>query len=577
MPANLARRSALALAGAVGFVRSGQSARPNGLAMRLAEISGLPGPEIFENLPSRTGFLPGTFLNPDGSLLDVGTVEDDQAARTGLSTSAELDTESFSPPERFWIWPFVGRFRDRLTVTAGITDGALHVAGRETYSRHLEDSRSAQDLLARGLEPLLIDRAWRAQITLDIGRRSGVDDEAWAEVIRAVQADADAAEQKGAFDRQEHDSIDPAPEPDDASFRLTLGKRVTCAYSVVKLSRGGKTFLAVRGRTESSALPTYAAVKEPPSASIRPWTLATVSSGWYSEMATMNQPWNAISAKVAAAALRSYHPVASSELVATRERPLAKELTLAYARQVAKDAKSRRGHLIVFYYIGHMVTYEDNSLALLMGDAGRTRLPAAQSDGLAKMGGNLADLSRMMSAIQRKAQPPKGELELSSLYQALASGGLPFILLVDGCMQAAAFAEFRERLGLVIGPDQENELFVGQGSATDALRQFTDGLVHFADRQPYLSSANPVVLGAAPGTVANPLRNPVWQWGAPVGPLANYIATTVERSKLWQDRPSLARLLNWSAETARVGETNLKGTMSWSDWLPLLSAKTSTG
>ena len=517
---SLGRRSALALAGCIAVARVGRAVGATGLGARLAELSGLPASEAFDNLPPRSGFLPGTLLNPDGSLLEAGIVQDGQALKTGLSASAELDGSSLlALPERIWVWPSLCWFRDRISVSATAADGTLYATGAGAHETRLKDSKWARDLMARGSELFLIDRIWQARVSLEISRGSGTGDDDWAELIQAVLDDMDRAEQRGAFEAGEHDGVDPQPDSADPGFRLNLGKSVTCAFSMVRLSRRAGPVTATRVGAAVGGRPAYVPVTETASVAMRPWTLATVSSGYYSDMATMNQPWNATSAEVAASALRSYRPTAVRGLAATPTRPLTRDLTLAFARDAARDAKSRRARLMVFYYIGHMVTYDDNALALLMGDAGRTRVAGGRTEGLESMGGNLADLARAMVAIGRRADPPRGELELADLYEALASGGVPFILLVDGCMQAEAFAAFRERLGLVIGPHQESELFVGPGSAPQALRRFTDGLMHFADGQSYLSSRNPVVLGSAPGTVANPLRNPVWEWGAPAGSL----------------------------------------------------------
>jgi hypothetical protein len=543
-------------------------------AGKLAEKQRLPANEVFENIPPKAEMYPGTLLNPDGTVLDIGSIDDDRLKATHLSAEAEVDPSSFGSSAAVYVWPFLNRYRDRLTIGAAVSDAGYYIVPSDSYAVLVADSKAAKAVLQRGAGLQLVDRAWSGRLTLRISRKSGVDDTSWAELVAAVGDDIDQAAQRAAVDAEDADRVIDPPTEDATSFNLAIGKPVVCAYSLVELRRVDRAVAPRRllvGGSADQLMPR--ALPTPPRAP-RPWTLATVSSGWYSAMATMNQPWNGESAAVLAGALASYQPAASLHLAATREQPLTSEATLQFARQVAEDAKRRHARLVVFYYVGHMVTYEDNSLALLMGDAGRTRVAARRVGDLAPMGGNLAELARSLGTIARKAAPPLGELDVADLYDAIASTGTAFVLLIDGCMQADKFASFRERLGLVIGPKQESELFVGPGTATDALRSFADGLRHFPDGQSYLSSKNPVVLGAAPGTIASVQENPTWRWGAPVGPLARYVATTVQRSELWADRPSLPRLLNWSAENQQVGEINLKGTISWSDWLPLLSART---
>ncbi|MBV8589502.1 MAG: hypothetical protein JO212_05485 [Acetobacteraceae bacterium] len=551
------------------------------LSDELSRLIGVPAAELIPNLPPRTDRLPGALFNPDSSILDIGSINDADLRSSGLSLRAALAPESFSS-EAVWRWPFLSRYRDKFQISVEITGAASYAI--KSISERLDDSESARELIDHGIQPILIDRVWQGYIQLIVSRKLGVSDNAWAEVINAVRHDMDPT---SPTNRDACSDSELSIKEGQLGFALSVqwfdpvqqtcrSDPVVFAYSALRLGRPGSIGSNLSSPTrvlsgELGRLGTLPA--EMPATTPRPWALATVSSGWYSLMATMNQPWNSISAATVEKSLSAYRPTFTRRLEAARERTLTREATLDFVRSVALEAKKRQARLLVLYYIGHMVTHDDDTLALLMGDATRGGGSAQSPDVFYSTGGNIADLGRAATAIRRKLQPPEGELQLGDLYDAAASGGVPFVLIVDGCLEAPKFAAFRDRLGLIIGPQQLLNVFVGPDSPENAISRFSDRLRHFPDGQPFLSSKNPVILGAAPGTVAYERENLAWEWGAPIGPLASYIATTVERSKFWPDRPSLAQLLNWSAENKRLGENNLKGTISWSDWSQFLSMR----
>jgi hypothetical protein len=461
----------------------------------------------------------------------------------------------------------------QIRVSADITDAALDAIKPGSVAERVEDSDATKELIDHGIQPFLIDRVWQGHVQLIVSRNRGIGDDAWVEITNAARSDMDPTSSfsRGAFSDPQLSIQEGQP-----SFPLDFKDPVVFAYSVLRLDRPGavgpnaaSSTRVLAGNLERLGAPPV----ESPTTAPRPWALATISAGWYSLMATMNQVWNSTSAATVEKSLSAYRPAFIRRLEATRERPLSRESTLAFVRSLALDAQKSQARLLVLYCIGHMVTHGDNTLALLMGDATPASDKSRPPDEFSGMGGNLADLARAATAIQRKLEPPQGELQLGDLYDAAASGEIPFALVIDGCLEALAFAKFRDRRGLIIGPKQVQQVFVGPGSPESAISKFSDRLRHFPDDQPFLSSRNPVILGAAPGTFANERDNPIWEWGAPVGPLASYIAITVQRSRFWPNRPSLALLLNWSAENKRLGENNLKGTISWSEWTQLLSMR----
>jgi len=526
-----------------------------------------------QNVPPLTDTYPGSFFNPDFTILDSNRIEDEDQRATGLSLITTVAPEAFSTPDAVWQWPFLGTLRDQILVSAKVENGTMFAIMPESIAKRIDDSMAAKALIARGIKPLLIDRVWQGRVELVVSRRPGMSDTAWAQVVDAAREDIDQASRRGASEAVELVGDDA----DAPHFSLLFKDPIVFSFSVVEVEKRGSapgTSRVTARRILASELDDrrrFSMAETPPIAP-RPWMLATISSGWYQRMAPLNQPWNAQSASVVAEALAKYLPLAVHSFEATRDQPLTREATLAFVRTFGEEAKRRRVKLLVVYYIGHMVTHDDQTLTVLMGDAEPSRDSVQEKGDVSTAGGNLDALARSISAIQRKLALPPGELELNDLYNTLHATGLPFILAVDGCLEVPSFAAFRDRLGLVIGPKQLVQLYIGNGSATQALHDFATRLYHFPDGQPFLKARNPVLLGAAPGTFAKQHDHPRWRWGPPVGPLASYIATTAQRSKAWPDRPSLVRLLHWSAENKMVGQINLRGTMSWSDWGPLLSA-----
>ena len=105
---------------------------------------------------------------------------------------------------------------------------------------------------------------------------------------------------------------------------------------------------------------------------------------------------------------------------------------------------------------------------------------------------------------------------------------------------------------------------------TAALNSQLAELRNYPNDFPYLKSAAPIVLGSTPGTAANQEPNPLWLLGGAVGPIARRLFDTVARTRWDSERPSLIRILNFTADRQSIGPQELTGTVSWSDWLPYL-------
>jgi len=206
-------------------------------AGKLAEKQRLPANEVFENIPPKAEMYPGTLLNPDGTVLDIGSIDDDRLKATHLSAEAEVDPSSFGSSAAVYVWPFLNRYRDRLTIGAAVSDAGYYIVPSDSYAVLVADSKAAKAVLQRGAGLQLVDRAWSGRLTLRISRKSGVDDTSWAELVAAVGDDIDQAAQRAAVDAEDADRVIDPPTEDATSFNLAIGKPVVCAYSLVELRR----------------------------------------------------------------------------------------------------------------------------------------------------------------------------------------------------------------------------------------------------------------------------------------------------------------------------------------------------
>jgi len=156
--------------------------------------------------------------------------------------------------------------------------------------------------------------------------------------------------------------------------------------------------------------------------------------------------------------------------------------------------------------------------------------------------------------------------KLRSLYAELDKTGIPFALIVDGCMRNDEFEQFRSGLRLVSDSGTRTGFYTGpDGKLLSSLDAFDQKLRHFADGFPYLHTENPVILAAKPGTFAQPWPDPDLDWGE-VGPLSARITNYVRASVWDREPPTLGEVLSNVTDYKGTGEISPKGSISWSDF-----------
>jgi len=335
----------------------------------------------------------------------------------------------------------------------------------------------------------------------------------------------------------------------------------------VTLTFPGKPTLAIQSDVSGNR-PSTANLAANTARGPKRWALATIASGRYQFLTDMQQDWNERSANLAAEALSDWRPVVTRALTPSDQKGLSRQGVLDFLSTFVRDARQARAELMVVYYVGHMERSGTGALSLLMGDAPAERIvsPTVATHSV----GNLRDLAQIVDRAEAELAPRPGTLDVAAMHRQLARAQLPFVLLVDGCLEDPTYREARERLGIVVDARGGEPIYVGPGDQGTALNSQLAELRNYPNDFPYLKSAAPIVLGATPGTAANQESNPVWLLGGAVGPIARRLFDTVARTRWDPERPSLIRILNFTADRQSIGPQELTGTVSWSDWLPYL-------
>ena len=91
--------------------------------------------------------------------------------------------------------------------------------------------------------------------------------------------------------------------------------------------------------------------------SVQPWTFVSVSSGYYQNIRTSDQPWNSRSADALESAFRLFNPQSALRFRATPDHPLTSTALSDFVSQTGVAAKQAHSQFILVYYIGHTLSW----------------------------------------------------------------------------------------------------------------------------------------------------------------------------------------------------------------------------
>jgi hypothetical protein len=483
--------------------------------------------------PPRASLQAGSIVDPALHVIATDTKALDSVIVDHEPVSIAVPAERLQPPEAFWIWRSLLANPHRFVIKMNLSAIEIrNLTPTDSAPAKLVRKADGEKLQAVGMAR--VRRSWMAQASLEVLPGPEIAPKEWFDIRKAT--------------------LD-----DKTDTMRALGNSVVLSFP-------DKVTLAIESERNDTTVVTPP--HEGPIAGPKKWALATIASGRYQFLPDMQQDWNERSAGLVADALSDWRPTLSRALTPADAMGLTRQGVLTFLDAFAQDARKAKADLLVVYYVGHMERTGTGALSLLMGDAPAKRQirPPAPSSGI----GNLRDIMQVVDQAEAELAPRPGSLDVAVIHRQLGRAKIPFVLLVDGCLEDPSFADARQRLGIVVDAHGGEPVYVGPGDAGTALHEQIAKLQAYPQDFPWLKAKEPTILGATPGTAAYREENPVWLLGGTVGPIARRLFDIVARTRWNSDRPNLIRVLDFSADRQSIGPQELVGTVSWSDWLPYL-------
>jgi hypothetical protein len=487
--------------------------------------------------PPRGGLGAGSIVDAELRILAASEGATDRVAPAHAPIRIPIPADRLQPASQFWIWRSL--LGDPVKVSATLVLADMEIENSKTIEVEAGRAgvRTPDPSRVRGSATRTVQRSWMARMAIEISPGPGLADEHWSAMRKIVLND-----QTGTMRFGDNPKSIILRWPD--KIAVAIESMPDIGQSPVHLQPGRIT-------------------------APKRWALATIASGRYQYLLPgMNQDWNAQSADLAAEGLRDWKPAVVRTLAPAGPLGLSRDEVVSFLDKFVSDARSAKAELLVVYYVGHMERTGTGSLSLLMGDAPAQR----QIHALAPVSGigNLRDIMQIVDQAEAELAARPGTLDVAVVHRRVGRAKIPFVLLVDGCLEDPTFAEARRRLGIVVDAHGGEPVYVGPDDAGTALRTQIAQLEAYPQDFPWLKSKDATILGATPGTVAYGQTHPTWLLGGTVGPIARKLFDVAARTRWDPERPSLIRILNFSADRQAVGPQELVGTVSWSDWIPLL-------
>jgi len=571
----LSRRQILWLAGVVIVISAAAIvlprflARPKDIKSALADALHVPHErkdDFFINLPPADSRYPGAILAGNKLLVLQPSTANDRGFLTGQHFSLTADDSTVADAAGSLDSDLIrsaAKDRENVSLELVIDDGTVIELPVPELKRLLLESESAKSAANKGVDPLIVDRAYVGTLTFVLKRKSDAGAKLVSDIAKSGALASSTVAKLDATRAAEGELKVTISDPIVFAFEVSAASYITNNLSIAPTD---VNFRRVRP-ADLSGLPSTPASSSRPDV---PWTLGTISSGYFPAMQTLTQTWNASSADLVENTLTYFHPSSHLELRSTKDAPLTRKILDEFLTDLAAMSSRNQSRFIVLYYVGHTVSWPNGDIAIVLGDA--TAIPNLERPGskdavTQQLGSNIGDLMQLADTLTANLeQLPPGYLPLREVYAELEKTRLPFLLAIDGCLRNDDFEKFRASLGIIGDQNSGSFFFVDANQQlASSLSAFDVHLRHFADGLPYLHSENPVILAAKPGTFALPGDNPDISWTA-AGPLAWRMTQYVRSSLLVPSPPNLADVFSNITDYAGTGEITPKGSISWSDF-----------
>lgn len=526
---------------------------------------------FFVNLPPAGSRYPGAIMVvPQMLVLEPSTADETGLVQGDHFTLVSSDTVIADALTGFQSNPLTtaGRDKENVEVSLQISNGRVLEMAVPELKQRLLSSQSAQSAANKGADPIVITRAYAGILTFILRQKSSAGARLIADAAKSPELQTAGSIKLDASRTGQGELSIQVDQPVVFAFEASSARYITrhLASSPDDVSLTPVKLSEIKPAGRSALDPSV------------PWTLATISSGYYQNLRTSNQPWNSRSADVIEGALGLFLPQSTLRLRATLDHPVTSDVLKQFIASLETAAQKAHTQLIVVYFIGHTLSWPNGDIALVLGDAREISEPKRQytNDAISeRVGENVGSLFKLADTLNANLeQLPPGYMPLRELYAELETAKTPFALIVDGCLRNDEFEQFRNGLGLSSDSSTRTFFYTGpDGKLLASLDAFDSKLRHFADGLPYLRTTNPVILAAKPGTFAQPWPDPDLDWSE-VGPLSARIANYVRASVWDQDSPTLGEVLSNVTDYQGTGEISPKGSISWSDFGAMKKATT---
>lgn len=535
---------------------------PTDLRSQLAHVLGIKPDVLWVNLPPAKNRMPGTAFVYQTTLLAIDSVQSD-ASDVSIGSEFELG------------WVNSTGSKLNTSADAGFMgllygdSGNFKVDLRATKCRSLEvpldklkkrllGSEEIRAQAAQGREPLVVVRSYEGLVTLRVGKSSATSAEVWQKAKDSAKETANFPNSKVAIKGESDDSLEVTfNEPIVFAFEMVAAKLIATHLGADPNDVQFRSIPEPGTETQKKA----AVSPDDP----RRWALATVAVSDFPQTAWLQQDWNRHSATEMKRMLETFAPTLMNDYRTGPTSLSTAERLLKFANDFGREAKASGARLIVFYYVGHSVTTSNGKILLLQSGVTPQSLKQLVAEQRAPPQGDPSNIGRIVE----KARQEDGEsaLRISELHAALLKSGVPFVILLDGCMENSAVKQTVEGAGFRFDSQHPTLYYVGAEPLTQRLiSRVGDSLRDFAAGSSYLSDSNPIVFAAKPGTLAMLTDDPLWEFAAPLAPLAGKVRRILAPSASG-NVGSLAELIARSVDMRQgVGEIELSGSISWSDF-----------
>jgi hypothetical protein len=400
---------ATALLVAVGaFVIVRITAPPRDLRAALAAALHLPREReqnFFVNLPPAGSRYPGAIMVvPQMLVLEPSTADETGLVEGDHFTLVSSDAIVADALTGFQSNPLTtaGHDKENVDVALQVSNGRVLEMAVPELKQRLLSSQSAQSAANKGTDPIVITRAYAGILTFILRQKSSAGARLIADVAKSPELAAGGSIKVGASRTGQGELSIQVEQPVVFAFEASSARYITQHLAP------GPDDVSLTPVKPSEIKPAGKSALDP---SV-PWTLASISSGYYQNLRTSNQPWNSRSADVIEGALGLFLPQSTLRLRATLDHPVTSDVLKQFIASLETAAQKAHTQFIVVYFIGHTLSWPNGDIALVLGEAGEIPEPKRQytNDAISeRVGENVGSLFRLADALNANLEtlPPE--------------------------------------------------------------------------------------------------------------------------------------------------------------------------